>query len=287
MSSWRLLPLSLAALLAACGEAPKVQPPVMALSATSLAFSASLGGAAPAAQQVTISNGGGGTLGAPLPEIFYGSGSGWLADVTVTGGAAPYTLSVRPSLGALAAGTYVATVRLATVSATNSPQAVTVTLQVRPGMQVTRRITSWGEDGAGSTVAPGDVTAVALLQDDGAGGTIRTDLTESSSPGTWVAEAPTGPWWAQVAWADGRVGYYRGSGLTLDLGEDEGGRAGRTSPTAATFVVPNLNGLDPWDDNGITYDTLVFYAWGAQASGAIADGSPPDFPLFGGETSVS
>jgi hypothetical protein len=61
--------------------------------------------------------------------VSYGSGSGWLT-ATVTGSAAPYTVTVQPSLSGLAAGSYTATVSVASAGASNTPRTASVTLTV-------------------------------------------------------------------------------------------------------------------------------------------------------------
>jgi hypothetical protein len=104
--------------------------PVISLSPSSLSFNSTVGGANPAAQSVTVSNGDGGTLAAPTTSITYGSGSGWLA-VTESGSSpGPYTLSNQVTTGSLAAGTYTATVSVASSGASNTPQTYTVTFTV-------------------------------------------------------------------------------------------------------------------------------------------------------------
>jgi hypothetical protein len=78
---------------------------------------------------VTVTNSGTGTLAAPTTSIAYGSGSGWLT-ATVTGAAAPFTITVQPSVAALSTGQYGATVSVSSVGASNSPRTFTVSLEV-------------------------------------------------------------------------------------------------------------------------------------------------------------
>ncbi len=109
-----------------------VSSPTISLSPTSLSFSATVGGGNPSAQNVTVSNSGGGTLAVPTTSITYGSGSGWLT-VTESGSSAPYTLVTQPATGSLAAGTYTATVSVASTGATNTPQTYTVSFTLTSG----------------------------------------------------------------------------------------------------------------------------------------------------------
>jgi hypothetical protein len=106
--------------------------PAISLSPTSLSFNGTAGGSNPAVQDVTVSNSGEGTLATPTTTTTYGSGSGWLS-VQVQGSSAPYTLAVQPSLTGLAAGTYTATVKVASSGADNTPQSFPVTLTVASG----------------------------------------------------------------------------------------------------------------------------------------------------------
>jgi hypothetical protein len=107
--------------------------PTIALSSTSVNFTATAGGTSPAAQNVAITNGGDGTLsGLTIGSITYGSGaSGWLtANVSPT--TAPASVSLTPTLGTLAAGNYTATVFVTSsaTDVTNSPQTISVTFAV-------------------------------------------------------------------------------------------------------------------------------------------------------------
>lgn len=115
--------------------------PSIALSSTALTFSATQGATDPAPQTVSVTNSGVGTLAAPTTSISYGSGSGWLS-ATVSGAAAPYTISVQPTTGALAVGTYTATVSVQSAGASNTPQAFSVTFTVIPRPQIVLSATS-------------------------------------------------------------------------------------------------------------------------------------------------
>lgn len=271
--------LALVGLLAGCGEPPKLVPPSMELSGTTLAFSATTGGLPPAVQHIEITNPGGGRLSAPGVQVSYQQGSGWLTTASVSGGPDVFSLDVQPSPGSLVAGTYVATVRVSSVSAVNSPLSVTVTFQVADGLVVTRQLSAWGEDGSAASAPATDVTRVTVVDSGGAGSTVL----DKTAEGTWRGAAPVGAWTAEVLWDDDHRSFIQGSGLSLDLGQDLGGRAGRVAPTGATMVVPVVTGLQPWDPIN---DQLVYYAWGAQALAALATSSPADFPLFGDEVAL-
>ena len=108
--------------------------PKLALSPTSLSFSAQEGGSSPASQSVAVTNGGGGTLAAVSAAVTYGSaGTGWLT-VTPSGSGNSQSLDNAVDLTGLAPNTYSATVKVSASGATNSPQSYTVsfTLTAKP-----------------------------------------------------------------------------------------------------------------------------------------------------------
>ena len=108
------------------GTPPPVVPPVIGTSPTSLAFTATQGGANPATQTLTISNTGGGTLTWSASD-----NAAWLTVSPASGiGNGSATLTV--TTGTLTAGTYNGTV---TVSATGAPSVtvpVTFTIATAP-----------------------------------------------------------------------------------------------------------------------------------------------------------
>lgn len=109
-------------------------PPAIVLGPTSLTFNAGQGGANPASQGVTITNGGGGTLtGLSIGTVTYGAGAtGWLQSpgLSSTSANPSATLTVQPVTGSLAAGTYAAAIAVQAAGASNSPQMLTVSFTV-------------------------------------------------------------------------------------------------------------------------------------------------------------
>ena len=95
---------------------------LIALSATSLSFTATQSiGTAPA-QQVAVSNGGRGTLSGLQVNVSYTGGpSGWL-NASLSSTTAPATLTLTPNGPALARGSYTATVQVSAAGVANSPQ---------------------------------------------------------------------------------------------------------------------------------------------------------------------
>ena len=110
--------------------------PAIGLASTSLTFTATAGGADPASQPIAVTNSGGGALtGLAVGTINYGSGSGWLT-ATLDSTHAPATLTVHAATGALAPGSYTATIPVTSPVASNSPRTVSVTFTVAAGATI-------------------------------------------------------------------------------------------------------------------------------------------------------
>jgi murein DD-endopeptidase MepM/ murein hydrolase activator NlpD len=126
----RLLPLALV-LLAGCDQGTETtNPPVLGVSASSLAFTAQQG-TNPSAQTLTISNAGEGTLGWNASPS-----SGWLSMSASSGslGTGASTLvAISLNTAGMASGTYTGTIEMSAQGASGSPRTVTVTLTITPG----------------------------------------------------------------------------------------------------------------------------------------------------------
>jgi hypothetical protein len=186
-------------------------PPAITLSSASLTFAATEGGANPASQFITITNGGGGTLtGLNTGTITYGAGaSGWLQAPNFNSTTAPATLTIQPVTGALTPGSYTATIPVQSGVASNSPQNLTVTfnvaspqtvvafvgnnqtglvgfaLNVRPGVRLT---------GAGNTPVP-NVSVTFMVASGGGsvtGATVNTNANGVAQVGNWILGGSAG-----------------------------------------------------------------------------------------------
>jgi hypothetical protein len=98
--------------------------PVLAVSPSSISFSAVTGGSDPSAKQATVSNTGGGTLTWTAT-----TNAPWLT-VTPSSGVGAATVNVVASIAGLTAGSYSATVTVTAAGVQGSPQTVGVTLTV-------------------------------------------------------------------------------------------------------------------------------------------------------------
>jgi hypothetical protein len=104
-----------------------VQGPTLAVSATSLSFTGFVATSNPAAQNISISNNGAGTLNWTASSSVSWLQLGATSGATATG--SPYTLSVTPNISGLQSGTYTGTITISSPNAqSGSPQVINVTL---------------------------------------------------------------------------------------------------------------------------------------------------------------
>lgn len=106
-------------------------PATIVLGTQQVSFAGSENAASPDPQQVAVTSGGSTVASGLSATVSYPAGdpTGWLA-VALSGTSTPSTLSLTPSTANLAVGTYSASVAVASSSASNSPQTVSVTLEV-------------------------------------------------------------------------------------------------------------------------------------------------------------
>ncbi|MDH4196392.1 MAG: hypothetical protein OEW05_03190 [Candidatus Aminicenantes bacterium] len=166
--------------------APDTSKPAIGLSATRLTFTASLGEADPAAQDVQVWNAGVGTLAYTISddaswlEVAPNSGSS-------TGASEKKSHAVKVALAGLAAGTHAATVTVTSAGASNSPQTVAVTLTMS---EKASRIEVSPESLSFAAAAGGEDPAAQDFQVwNSGGGKLGYTI---SSDSAWLAAAPTG-----------------------------------------------------------------------------------------------
>lgn len=198
--------------LTATAKITVVPPPSIALSATTVTFTAVAGGPDPAPQTVAVTNGGGSSLvGLAVDTVIYSGGSGWLtASLDVP--SAPATLTLIAATGSLAVGSYTATVRLASPVAANSPQDITVTFTVSVGAPTQMTVSAGNgqvatvntavtpppavlvRDQYGNPV-PGVSVTFAVTGGGGSvsGGTQVTGANGIATVGSWILGTTAGP----------------------------------------------------------------------------------------------
>lgn len=159
--------------------------PILQSSATSVAFNMTVNEAAPAPQSITISNVGTGALyWAASEEV------DWLA-LSATEGNAPATIDLSiVNAATLAVGSYTGTITLEGSEAQNSPQTVTVTLQVNAGST------------ASLQVDPTYIGVTAYLGDGLLTRTINLSHT-GTTPLSWTAVITSNDTWLSLDQAAG------------------------------------------------------------------------------------
>ena len=238
-------------------------PPAIALSPASLTVLDTLGTSDPAAQTVSVTNAGGGTLGGlTVGTISYGASqpTGWLT-ATLNAATAPTTLTLQLAKGSLAAGTYTATVPVQSAAASNSPQSVSVTfliapvpnalasLTVSPGFRVmlpgdTMTLQVAGKDANGNPVAVSGLTFVSRFP---------SVATVNAATGLVTAVGPTGAGIDIVAQATSGAGTVADSMMvdvpptgTSVVSAQFGGRefaAAKVGDTLVAQVVANIRAV--------------------------------------------
>ncbi len=232
-----------------------VGPPVPAsigYSPTTVSFSAPGGGGNPTARTITITNAGGSTLsGLGAGPVAYGAGqpTGWLG-TTLAQTTAPTTLTLSPVTGALAPGTYNATVPITSAVANNSPRNVTVSFTVTAPANLV--LTPSAVTFTGTTGQPNPTPVTVGISNSGAGtlsglaagavsygagqptGWLTRSLSGSSSPATLVLTAATGslPAGSYSATSPGDHDHRRGLPQECLRGLPGGGACGRIGDSA-------------------------------------------------------
>jgi uncharacterized protein (TIGR03437 family) len=186
---------------------PPPVPPTISLSNTQLQFTYTMGGASPAAQNVTVANSGGGTLTWSAT-----SNMPWLA---VSSSSSGLTISVSPS--GLSTGPHAGTITVTASGATNSPQTISVVLTVSAAQQPPSIALSTSKASFSYTLG-GSAPASQLITIANAGG------------GTFTWSASSGAPWLTVSPGSGV-----GSG-TLSLGINPAGLTAQTYNSAITII---------------------------------------------------
>ena len=159
---------------------------VITLSSTSVDFSAVVGQASPPAQNVQVSNGGGGTLnGLSLGAVSYSGAGGWLS-VSLGATTAPTTISATVNSTGLAPGTYTASLTVSSAAATNSPRTVSVTLVVDEAPVIAIFPPNWIFT---SVRTKGDPPAQAIQVTNAGGGPLSgltTEVDYGAGPTGWL-----------------------------------------------------------------------------------------------------
>ncbi len=154
-------------------------PPALAVTPPTLSFSATQGGAQPAAKTFAVSNTGGGSMNWTASE-----GVSWLS-LSPGSGTNAGTVTVTPSITGLTAGTYTTDVTIAAPGAGGTPKTVAVTLTVDPPppvLDVTPASLSFS-----GTAGAADPAAKTLSIANTGGETLNWTASDNA---TWMSVAP-------------------------------------------------------------------------------------------------
>lgn len=169
---------------------------VITLSSTSVDFSAVVGQASPPAQNVQVSNGGGGTLnGLSLGPVSYSGTGGWLS-VSLGSTTAPASITAAVNSAGLPSGTYTASFTVSSAAATNSPRTISVSLVVDEAPVIAIFPPNWIFT---SVRTKGDPPAQAIQVTNAGGGTLSgltVEVDYGAGPSGWLdltLGATTGP----------------------------------------------------------------------------------------------
>jgi len=259
--------------VAACGE-DTTEPgaPIIGLSTQAVVLVGVEGGAAPVSTTISVSNDGTGSLTALEVTVTYEAGqpSGWLsASLDTT--AAPATITLTATTGALAMAQYMASVAVTSAGVSNSPQNTDVvfivsdptqtwsSLRVRSegtcGLMPVGAAFCWGASDAGQ-IGEG-LTSTRLVPTPVSGGLTFAALTVGQKH--TCAATPTGAVYCWGANESGQLG--------------DGSTASRRLPVAA--VGPGLFTSVTAGDGHTCAVTAAGDAscWGRNASGQLGDGT--------------
>jgi uncharacterized protein (TIGR03437 family) len=189
------------------------------VSASSLAFSAVSGAAAPATQTLTVSSAAG-SAGVAFTAAAASTGN-WLS-VSPTSGTTQDTLTVSVNQANLSTGNHTGTITITPTGGSAVVVQVTLTVASQPTILVTPGSLSFDfEPASGGTVTPGQLKVSAT------GGTASFSVTYSST-GNWLTVTPTS---GSTSTAD-----------ILTVQVNPAGLAASATPYTGTIIVTGVNG---------------------------------------------
>jgi hypothetical protein len=246
------------------------QAPRISLSAASVGFAGTQGALSPTPQAVTVTNGGGGQLtGLSLGDVTYSGGTvGWLS-AGLGSTTAPSTLTLAPTVGSLAPGTYTASVPVRATSAANTPQLLSVTLTVSSGvpaaaLTLSRASVAFSGGQGGAAPQPATISvgssgsavsglAVGSITYSGSrSGWLTAGLSGTGTPATLTltpstAGLPSGTYAAQVPVTGSAANSPQTVAVTLTVSPSSGGAPRIALATSSVSFTAAAGGAKPPD----------------------------------------
>ncbi|HIQ04418.1 MAG TPA: hypothetical protein EYH31_01840 [Anaerolineae bacterium] len=237
--------------------------PVLALNTNAMTFTMMFGGSEPEPQVLTISNvGGGGNVGWTASVT---RGEGWLS-ISRSNGTTPDAIVVSVDVAGLNSGTYTGTISVALnpADAVNSPQEVSVTLEIRAPTVYTSpgRFVFVGERGALPSAR-----SLYVRLDQGVTGQF-----------SWVAGAIPAWEWHALA------GSIQGAPDSFHMG-----REGLVDSATGELAIPGIDWLTISPDQGETLPATLYVSVtdegieaGSYAATVVVDAGPNTANRFAG-----
>ena len=251
-------------------------PPVLAVSPATLSFSATAGGASPAAKTFAVSNTGSGSMDWTASES-----ASWMS-VSPGSGTNAGTVTVTPSVTGLAAGTYTADVTVTAAGATGSPKTVAVTFTVDPPAPPVLAVTPATLAFSG-TVGGASPAAKTFAVSNTGGGSMDWTASESAA---WMSVSPGSGTNAGTVTVTPTITGLAAGTYTADVTVAAPGATGSPKTVAVTFTVSpvasNLVGAWGFDE---TSGTTTADASGRGNTGTLSGPTRNTGGRFGGALS--
>jgi Viral BACON domain len=240
--------------------APPPPSPTLMISPTSLAFSYTQGGTAPAAKTLSVSS-----SGTALSYMVAASGGTWL--MAIGSGTTSGSVSVSVNPAGLNAGAYNGSVTVTSATASNSPQTVPVTLTVTAAPPPTSPTLTISPSSLAFSYTQGGTAPAAKTLSVGSSGTALS-YTVAASGGAWLAAKGGGTTPGSISVAVNpaglNAGTYNGSVMVSST------TASNSPQTIPVMLTVTSTPPPPPTGGTLTVSTsrLVFYADGSQTPSA-------------------
>jgi hypothetical protein len=231
------------------------QPPQLSVTPASLSFSATQGGANPAAKSLAVANTGGGTLSFTASDD-----APWLS-VAPASGTAPQSVSVSTDVSGLPPGTYSGTVAITSAGAQSSPATIPVTLTVETAPPPTPVLAVAPASLSFSATAGGSPPASRTVDVTNAGAGTLSFTASDDAP--WLTITPASGTAPQALTVTANQAGLAAGNHSATITVTAAGASGSPKTVAVTFAVapPVTGGL------------VAAYGFGEASGGTASDSS--------------